>query len=132
MRLAGTGKLVTQIASLVDARQTCIERKNTEWIAKHTDRLKHFETLLPSGSGWDRGTTIDLVKSTPERLVLFGSFHHMNDGGYYDGWTDHEIVVTPSLQFGFTVKVTGRDRNDIKEYLTGLFLEALGQEVPER
>lgn len=131
MRLAGTGKLVTQIASLVDARRTCIERKNTEWIEKHTDSLKAIEAKLPSGSGWDSGTKIDLVKSTPERLVFFGSFHHMNDGGFYDGWTDHEIIVTPSLQFGFNVKVTGRDRNDIKEYLAGLFLEALGQEVPE-
>lgn len=125
-----TRTLVTEIASVVDARLTCIERKNAEWIEKHTDRLKVIETLLPSGSGWDRGTTLDLVKSTGERLVFFGSYHHMNDTGLYDGWTDHEIIVTPSLQFGFNVKVTGRDRNDIKEYLAGLFLEALGQEVP--
>lgn len=87
------------------------------------------ERYLPSGSGWNTGTKLD-DKSTGERLVFYGSFDHMNDIGYYDGWTEHSIIVTPSLQWGFELRITGRDRNGIKEYLHDLFSAVLRQEVP--
>jgi hypothetical protein len=45
----------------------------------------------------------------------------MNEGGYYDGWTEHQVIITPSLQHGFDVRVTGQDRNEIKDYLAELF-----------
>jgi hypothetical protein len=40
----------------------------------------------------------------------------MNDGGFYDGWTEHTVVVTPSFR-GINLRISGRDRNQIKEYL---------------
>ena len=49
--------------------------------------------------------------------MLYTHFHHMNDGGFYDGWTEHSVVVTPSLVYGFDTRITGRDRNDIKNYI---------------
>lgn len=87
--------------------------------------------LLPSGSGVDNGTSIDLDRSKPDRIVLTCSFHHMNDVGMYDGWTDHEIIVTPSLGFEYEIRVTGRNRNEIKDYLSDLYREALREMVDE-
>ena len=87
---------------------------------------------LPSGSGWDCGTKLDYEKSNPDKLVFYGSYHHMNENGMYDGWTEHTIIVTPSLAFGFDVKITGRDRNDIKDYLGEMFQHALSEPVKEQ
>jgi len=124
-------RLYRHIASAVQARKTCIERGNTEWIGRWEERLSDLEAELPSGSGFDSGTEIDLDRSTPERLVLTTSFHHMNEHGYYDGWTDHSIVVTPSLVFEFNLRITGRERyrgGDWKDYCHETFQHVLGQE----
>jgi len=122
-------KLVYQtIASLVQARLNCIQAENHEWLFKHTSRIEAIADLhLPSGSGIDCGTKIDLDESTSEKLVLNLSYHHMDDWGSYDGWTDHQIIVTPSLAFGFNLRVTGKNRNDIKEYLHEVYSCALGE-----
>lgn len=103
--------------------------EGTEWVEKKEERLKALLDELPSGSGWDNGTK--LGTSTGERIVLFGSFHHMDENGFYCGWTDHEVHVTPSLRFGFDLRITGRDRNEIKDYLHDLFHEALSMPVWE-
>jgi hypothetical protein len=113
-------KLYRLIATTVDAYHRCVENGN-EWSARHAGTLRTLESLLPSGSGIDSGTTIDLDASTGEKLVLRTSYHHMNDGGYYDGWTDHTVTVTASLMFGINIKISGRNRNDIKEYLHQTF-----------
>jgi hypothetical protein len=84
---------------------------------------------MPSGSGVDIGTKLDLGESTSDKLVFSASFHHMDEHGGYDGWTDHKIIVTPSLQFGFNLKITGRDRNQIKDYLSDIFHTALTSHV---
>lgn len=119
-------KLYQQLASLVTARLNCIKSDNQGWLKTHTDRiLVLVKDNMPSGSGIDCGTKIDLDASTPEKLVFLTSFHHMNDGGMYDGWTQHKIIVTPSLAFGFNLKITGRDRNEIKEYLHDTYHIAL-------
>ena len=98
---------------------------------QRAEEIKRLLDELPSGSGWDMGTKLDGPASSAEKLVLYGEFHHMNDGGYYDGWTDHQIIVTPSLQSGFKLRITGRDRNQIKDYLYEMFDFALRQETEE-
>jgi hypothetical protein len=45
----------------------------------------------------------------------------MNGQGYYTCWTEHQAIITPSMIFGFSLKITGRDKNDIKDYLGELF-----------
>lgn len=122
--------LFRDIASACQALRNCQESGNAEWIGRWTAYLDRIEReCLPSGSGFDNGTTIDREKSGPDRLVLLTSFHHMNDGGYYDGWTDHVVTVTPSF-FGPIVKVGGRNRNDIKGYITDVFAELDSFSVP--
>ncbi|MCB1865144.1 MAG: hypothetical protein KDG50_06910 [Chromatiales bacterium] len=122
-------KLYRAIASRIAAQANCLERGNSEWHAKHGAVIAELiRDHSPSGSGFDAGTQLD-NKSTPERLVFKTSFHHMNDGGYYDGWTEHSVIVTPSLVFGFNLRITGRDRNAIKDYIADCFNTALRKEV---
>jgi hypothetical protein len=53
----------------------------------------------------------------------------MNENGFWDGYTDHTIIVKPSLQFDFTLRITGPNRNDVKEYLAQTFDYALRKDV---
>lgn len=125
-------KLYQKIASLVCALQYCRAHGLDEMADRHTIALDEIErSLLPSGSGIDAGTSIDIDSCSEDRLVLNFEFHHMNDTGYYVGWTRHRLIVKPSLLHGFTIKITGRDKNGIKEYLADTYHEALNQEVPE-
>lgn len=106
--------------------------KNDEWAAKWTSKIDGLVSdFMPSGSGIDCGTKFDWDASNPEKIVFSFSFHHMNDGGHYDGWTEHLLVVRPSLAFGLEMKITGRDRNGIKEYLHDVFHSALTDEIEE-
>jgi len=92
-------------------------------------RIEALLRALPSGSGWDQGTSIDLDNSTPDHIAFYGDFHHMDEHGGYDGWTAHRIYAKPSLQFGFVLRITGPDRNGIKDHLYEIFYEALAAEA---
>src|ERR1700733_9988314 len=86
-----------EIASLIQAIGNCQRSWNKEWEEKHGERLRHLVELLPSGSGFDNGTKLDTIASNAEKLVFTTAFHHMNENGYYDGWTEHTVYVTPSF-----------------------------------
>lgn len=128
MKLRKTKPLYEQIATVVQAWLNCIESDN-EWSHKHEDRLDHLVALLPSGSGFDNGTQLDIDKSTGEKLVFTTSFHHMNDNGMYVRWTDHTVTVRPSLIHRFTLKVGGRNYRDVKDYIAETFNWCLSTEV---
>lgn len=124
--------LAQELASLLLAIRNCDRAGNAEWADKHASKIDQLcRTHLPHGSGIDGSpATLDLEKSTPDRLVIGPlDFHHMDENGYYDGWTEHTAVVTPSLAFGFSVRITGRNRNDIKTYIGELIQEALGKQL---
>jgi hypothetical protein len=119
-----------QIASLLVAIDNCRRSGNAEWLAKHEQRLRNIVAeRMPRGSGFDHSTHLWNDDSTPDKLVFGTSFHHMNDVGMYDGWTDHTITMMPSLAFGFVLKISGSDRNDIKDYIAEVFNAALSEEV---
>lgn len=119
--------LAYHIASTIQARKNCQASGNTEWHDKHDDTLRWIErNLLPSGSGIDCGTKIDEELSRPEKVVLTFSFHHMDENGYYDGWSDYRCEVTPSFS-GIDCRIVGRDRNMIKDYLGETFGYALSR-----
>lgn len=94
-----------------------------QYLDKAVENIEDEIEKLPSGSGLDDGIRLNYELSKPERLVFYFSFHHMDENGYYDGWTAHQIIITPSLQRQFNTRITGRDRNQIKEYLYDLFSE---------
>ncbi len=88
------------------------------------ERLDKAVYTMPSGGGFDHGTRLD-DSSTPDRLVFLTSFHHVSEHGCYSGWTEHKVIVVPDFVHGFTMRVTGRDRNDIKEYIAETFHHTL-------
>lgn len=114
-----------ELASLCQARHNCVKAGNSDWFTNHTDLiLAIVKNYLPSGSGIDNGTKIDLEKSNGEKLVFNTAFHHMDEHGYYDGWSEHVVTVKASFQ-GIDLKISGRNRNDIKEYLHETYALAL-------
>ncbi len=114
-----------QISSLLAAIANCKKHGNTEWLARHTERLARQLEHMPNGNGFDSGTQLDTVRSTPERLVFTTAFHHMDENGCYDGWTDHTVTVRASLLCGLQLTIWGRDRNGIKDYIHEAFVQAL-------
>lgn len=93
------------------------------------EKLENIESeLLPSGSGIDQGTSIDLEKSTKNKLVLTMGFHHMDEHGGYDGWTEHVVTLHPSLLHTVDITISGPNRNDIKDYLHDVYHHALTSE----
>jgi hypothetical protein len=124
-------KVFQAIAQLVQARANCIASGNKEWEDRHTERVFALvKNCMPSGSGFDTGTTIDWARSTSEKLVFDTAYHHMNEVGYYDGWTEHTVTVTPSLTHDFDLKISGRNRNDIKDVVHEVFDIALREPEP--
>ncbi len=121
-KITSTRELYAKLSRLLMAIEACEASNNTEWKANHTKAIRELVyEYMPNGSGFDSGTSLDISASNPEKLVFETNVHHMNEGGFYDGWTSHKVIVTPSLAFGFDVKVTGRDRNDIKNYIGEMF-----------
>lgn len=124
--------LFMKLAQLVVAIRNCDEAGNMVWHAKHRDRVCALvKEHMPSGSGFDAGTQFDIDAQKPERLVFSTAFHHMDENGSYHGWSDHTVVVTPSLSHGFVLRVTGNDRNSIKDYIHEVFHEALSTLVAD-
>lgn len=122
--------LYSELSNLIQARKNCQEQRNIEWFNKHTDRILYLVAeYMPSGTGFDNGTKINLEESHAEKLVFYTEFHHMHDLGMYDGWTEHTVVVTPSFLSGLNMRVSGRNRNDIKDYIYEAFDLALKQEI---
>jgi hypothetical protein len=122
--------LYSELSSLVQARRNCASKNNDEWFTKHTETIESLvDDLLPSGSGFDSGTKINLDASHAEKLVFTTAFHHMDENGYYNGWTEHTVTVTPSLHGAFNLRISGRNRNDIKEMMYQEFDYALRQDT---
>ncbi len=125
-------KLYQVFASTVQARRNCEKHDNDVWFDNHTTKIEELvKNRMPSGSGFDSGTTIDLDYSTGEKLMFFTAFHHMNENGFYDDWTNHRVTVTASLDNQINVKVSGKNRNDIKDYIKEIFYDVLTNEIPD-
>lgn len=121
-------KIAVTLAAYYNARK----QGNLEWEKNHKTTLLDLEKKLPSGSGIDTGTHIILEsrKNYAEcevdkfGFVLQTAFHHMNEHGMYDGWTEHQVRVKPTF-VGIDLRISGRDRNQIKEYLYQVYELAL-------
>jgi hypothetical protein len=121
-------KTYQKIASLLQAIINCEKSNNQEWLYNHRQTIDELMKNAPAGSGFDSGTSLDFLKSTPEKLVFNTAFHHMGENGFYDGWSKHEVIITPSLAFGFNIRVTGRDRNEIKDYIAEMMDSFLNED----
>jgi len=121
--------LYRELSSAIEARKNCQASNNTEWFDKHSETINMLVSHLPSGVGWNEGTKIALDASHANKIVLYGSYHHMDEFGYYDGWTEHTITVKGSLKSDIDLRISGSNRNDIKDHLFESFDYALRQDV---
>lgn len=127
-------KVYQELARAASARVNCEASGNTYWEGVWRDKVRWLvETYLPEGAGFDSGTSFDWEKFDlhPDRLEFRTAFHHMNKDGFYEGWTDHQVVVRADLQFGFQVLVKGKNTNDIKQYIHEVFESVLSDEVKD-
>ena len=121
-------KVYREIAAKALAIQNCEKSGNTEWHCKHSDKLARLiDNTAPSGSGIDNG--VHFLGYEKGKLKFSADFHHMDENGYYDGWTEHVVTVEPCLFNEISITVSGRNRNEIKEYLGELFHNWLTEEI---
>jgi hypothetical protein len=117
--------VIQRLAGSIGAYKNCVANGNDEWVRKHMETIEDMEkNYLPHGAGIDVGCKVDMDKSTDKKVVIHTSFHHMNEVGMYDGWTEHTITVKPDFT-GIDITISGRDRNGIKDYLGEVFHTAL-------
>ena len=130
--------LYSELSGLIDANKRRL--KDSVSPANTPERSQHWRDMadthettierlvkdfMPSGSGFDSGTKLDLDASHADKLVFTTSYHHMDESGSYDGWTEHTVTVTPSLAHAFNIRISGRNRSDIKDYIHQAFSDAL-------
>lgn len=117
------------MSTLLDEYVSLISRyKNlpTDKLGEICDTIESLtKEHMPSGSGFDDGTTFNFDESNENKLVFNTSFHHMNFHGFYVGWTEHKVVVVPDFRFKYMMNITGRNKNDIKDYIGEVFSAAL-------
>lgn len=124
------------LAALVGAWTRCqastANESQKSWKLRHEERiLALVKEHMPSGSGFDCGTKIDLALSTQDKLVFQFSYHHMDEHGGYDGWTEHEVHVVADLQQGMRLRITGHERHNMKDHAWETYDQALRQLVDE-
>lgn len=86
------------------------------------------KNFLPSGSGFDAGCKIlDVFKN---RIKIQCDFHHMDENGFYCGWSEHIATITPSFD-GFDIRLSGNNMRDIKPYICDMLYPALNQMIEQ-
>jgi hypothetical protein len=111
---------LTKLAGTIQAYQNCIKSGNKEWEETHLDVINEMCSNLPHGSGIDGKCEVMFPESTANKIQIFVEFHHLDENGYYDGWTEHRLYITPTFGY-FNINISGRNKNGIKEYLSDLF-----------
>lgn len=121
-------KLYQLLAQRAEAFTNCCASGNEEWKEKHLRSIRWLvENFMPSGSGFDHGTAFVMYKD--DKLMFTTSFHHMDSDGYYDGWTDHDVYVRPSLAYGILMSITGPDKDNVKDVIHETFSNCLNIEI---
>jgi hypothetical protein len=114
--------LYKQIASTLQRLNRCKDSSKAE------AELASLIGKLPSGGGIDNGVKLS-DKSKPDKLIFTFGFHFMNDAGYYTNWGDYKLVITPSLEYDFNMRIYGKNKGGIVDYFYDIFDQDLRQEV---
>lgn len=136
IREARKMRVYQAIARALQARATCIQHGRTEQAEMWEERLEKLETYIPHGSGFDSGEAIDIEASEPEKIIINGAYHVMNESGMYDGYAIYRIIITPSLANEFDLKLIGssswsrrRSYDGLKDYILETYQETLENEI---
>ena len=119
--MEGTRRFYSELAQAIQWYNDTTDGKRDDWNQKAEEKIRELEKQLPYGSGFDNGSKVNLEQSKTQRIVIDTAFHHMNENGYYDGWTEHQVIVTPCLKYGYSLRITGRNRNQVKDYIFDMF-----------
>ena len=84
------------------------------------------KNFLPSGSGFDSGCKI--LEVFKNRIKIQCDFHHMDENGFYCGWSEHIATITPSFN-GFDICLSGKNMHDIKPYICDMLRSALDKTI---
>ena len=120
----------TQIYQGIAKNCQWLKTVNDSFLSECESRIDKLEHALPSGSGIDCGCKIDRSNSGKDKIVITFDYHFMNEDGYYDGWGKFRLVLKPVFGYDvspFDMKITGKNRNDVKDYFYDLFDHALKQ-----
>ena len=132
-------KLYQKISRTIQAMGAC----SSDWQERHNNTIEMIEReYFPHGSGLDADCFIDLDRSTKDKICIQFDYHLMNDNGFYDGWLCLDLILVPSLSWGFDFKIrwytNTNNQNKVKrykplleEYLEDLWQETLNQEYRE-
>ncbi len=130
-------KIYDTLDSAVTAKKNCYNGNilNTKWGSKWDDLIDYLQrNHLPHGSGFDCGCKVveeECVSGL--KLVIGFSYHHMDDNGYYDGWSDHKAIVIPYFDgIGVTIKgALPRKYRASKEYFSDTLHYALTNTITQ-
>lgn len=119
-----------QISAKFQAYQNCIKNNNDIWRNKHVDNINGLiENYLPHGSGIDSDIELDFDNSKHNKLIFTFEYHHMDQNGFYCEWESYKLIVTPSLSNKIELKIIGKNKNFVKDYLYEIFDNALRKEI---
>lgn len=126
-------KIIEELASRIDAYERCSVApfnsfKGAEIHKRVIDDI--VDNFLPHGSGIDGTNEILFDECKRDKIVIAGSYHAMNDAGYYDGWYDFKIKVTPHFH-GIDVDIVGNfgKYGFCKDSIADQFYYALNREI---
>ena len=126
-------KIYKRLAKIANSRLRCLNSiKFPQEIENYEDEIDDImKNIFPHGSGIDNGCTFNYEKSVNNRLVINSAYHCMNENGYYDGWVDFIVVLTPDLELDYTLNIRGNfgKYNHVKDYLYQIFHNSFDQEV---
>ncbi len=123
------GTLIQKLACTIIAKKNTEKSGNVMWAGRHADTIAYIGGKLPTGSGFDSGSFIDVERSTPKAVYIDTSFHHHAEHGY-DGWTEHTLKIVPTFD-GFDFSISGPNKNEIHDYIGEVFHQLLSEEYVE-
>ena len=112
--------LIVKIYRTIQAMNNCLKSGNTEWFHKHEDTLDSLSKYLPSGSGLNYACSINIDESDENKIVIDFLYSHCNEFGWTVGYTAHKLICKPTFD-GLDLRITGKDKNGVKEYLYDIF-----------
>lgn len=119
-------ELYRALASLCSRYHNCAGSAMAEHCIEEALRL--VKNHMPYGSGFDSGVELLYAGCDSHRLQFRTSFHHMDEHGSYDGWTEHIVTVFPTFN-GIDLRVVGEDRDGILDYIADAFHLALNTTI---
>ena len=107
-KLTNAFEVYSRIAVSLNAIECLSNNRQTFGDAIEMNK-NNIESLIkehfPSGSGFDSGVKLNYNESNPDKLVFDSAFHNMDENGFYDGWDHFKIIITPSLRYGFNLRL---------------------------